>query len=934
MTGTQDSPRPRMLSDNGHLVFSPGNNKDICFKPSASGRVKVGDEDLTQLITQIKSNKADIDDIKATGGAVPPEVTNKLNQLSTKVTTLETKVSSLEQTVQKVSCSSNPCQNGGTCLNLLSSYHCLCPDNWGGPNCATDVNECQTFAGTLNSCQNGATCVNTPGAFTCTCTPEWSGTLCTQRYDDCRNAGQDLCVHGTCIDADRVTPGQPRYQCICESGWNAPAGNPACVEDVNECNLPNKPCSTNPPVDCFNTQGSFYCGACPAGWQGNGYSCQDVNECSTNNGGCSMSPLVQCLNTMGSFHCGPCPPGYQGDGRTCTQTNICDTNNGGCYPLATCSSTPGSSLPICTCPPGYTGSGYGPTGCTQSSNICQTSNPCVHGQCVPTTTSPGYQCNCSPGWGGVHCDQDINECSSSPCQNGGTCVDQLNGFSCTCTSQWTGPLCQTPQQECGGYLSGPAGSFSYPNNPGHDEYDHMISCAWVIRAEPNKVLHITFPFFDLEDSYNCNADFLQIHDGDSASAYMIGGFTVVWQSQDPVCGDTLTDPYGSINSPGYPGNYPPSRDCYWSVTVDPGLLITFAFGVLSLEHHPDCNYDYLEVRDGLLPEDPVLGRYCSTTSPAPVVTTGPNAWIHFHSDSGVSDRGFHITYTTSPSDPGCGGTFTDSEGIIISPNWPNDYAHNRQCIYLIRLPQGEKVSLNFTHMNLETHSSCTFDYVEVRDGRQETDPLIGRYCGSVIPAPLMSSSNFMWLRFRSDSSVSRAGFRAVYTVACGGVLSGTGQLRSPLHPNAYPHNKVCEWVISQPQDTWSHSTSCRSAWKEAPVDSTMCREVSILKNKFMGSGRLLGQRSSSRTFCGTQIPPRLQSTQGSLYVRFQTDSSVSNLGFVADYGTAIEVTAFNHLSPESFQTESGQFWANFYMTAKQLPTVMSSFLKRKYVMIF
>ena len=42
----------------------------------------------------------------------------------------------------------------------------------------------------------------------CNCSPEWSGTLCSVRYDDCRNAGQDLCVHGTCIDADRVVAGK------------------------------------------------------------------------------------------------------------------------------------------------------------------------------------------------------------------------------------------------------------------------------------------------------------------------------------------------------------------------------------------------------------------------------------------------------------------------------------------------------------------------------------------------------------------------------------------------------------------------------------------------------------------------------------------------------------------------------------------------------
>ncbi|XP_070708966.1 cubilin [Pempheris klunzingeri] len=918
--------QPRMLSDNGHLVFTTGDNKEIRFQTTASGRVKVNNEDLTQLLSQIKTNKDDIDDIKSHGGGVPPDITNKLNQLDTRVSTLENKVTALELTIQTSSCSSNPCRNGGTCLNLLNSYHCVCPSNWAGPNCATDVNECQVYAGTLQGCQNGATCVNTPGSFTCNCSPEWSGILCTVRYDDCRNGGQSLCVHGTCIDADRVVPGQPKFQCICDSGWEAPAGNPACVSDVDECSLPNKPCSTNPAVPCYNTQGSFYCGACPAGWQGNGYSCQDVDECLTNNGGCSTTPVVQCLNTMGSFHCGPCPPGYEGDGRTCTQTNICSTNNGGCYPLATCSSSPDSSLPICTCPPGYIGNGYGPTGCTQTSNICQTNNPCVNGNCVATTSAPGYICNCNSGWQGVNCDQNIDECLSNPCQNGGTCNDGNNGFICTCTAQWTGPLCQTPQQECGGYLTGPAGSFSYPNNPGHDEYDHQVSCAWVIRVDPNKILHISFPFFHLESSTNCNYDFLQIHDGDSASAYMIGkycgqnnppdvysshnslyfwfrsdhsvsgrGFTVVWQSQDPVCGSELTAPYGSINSPGYPGNYPPSRDCYWTVTVEPGLLINFAFGTLSLEHHPDCNYDFLEIRDGLLPEDPILGKYCSTASPPPLQTTGPAAWLHFHSDFSVSDRGFHITYTTSPSDRGCGGTFTNSEGIIISPNWPNDYAHNSQCIYLIQLPAGEKVALNFTHINLESHSSCAFDYVEVRDGRMETDALIGKFCGSSLPAPIVSSTNFLWIRFRSDSSVSRAGFRAVYTVACGGTLSGTGQLRSPYHPNAYPHNKDCEWVINQPE---GHVVTLY--FLSFDVEGGSCRfDFVEVRDGSTSSSPLLG------TFCGVEIPPRLQSTQRSMYIHFRTDSSVSNHGFEAAYGSALEGCGDTLTSPSGTITSPG-----------------------------
>lgn len=50
----------------------------------------------------------------------------------------------------------------------------------------------------------------------------------------------------------------------------------------------------------------------------------------------------------------------------------------------------------------------------------------------------------------------------------------------------------------------------------------------------------------------------------------------------------------------------------------------------------------------------------------------------------------------------------------------------------------------------------------------------------------------------------------------------------------------------------------------------------------MSSSPLLG------TYCGVEIPPRLQSTQRSLYLRFTTDSSVSNHGFEAAYGSALE----------------------------------------------
>ena len=38
---------------------------------------------------------------------------------------------------------------------------------------------------------------------------------------------------------------------------------------------------------------------------------------------------------------------------------------------------------------------------------------------------------------------DINECSSTPCQNGGTCTDAVNSYTCACVPGYTGTNCET-----------------------------------------------------------------------------------------------------------------------------------------------------------------------------------------------------------------------------------------------------------------------------------------------------------------------------------------------------------------------------------------------------------------------------------------------------------------------------------------------------------
>jgi len=43
---------------------------------------------------------------------------------------------------------------------------------------------------------------------------------------------------------------------------------------------------------------------------------------------------------------------------------------------------------------------------------------------------------------------DINECSSSPCVNDGTCLNQVNAYQCVCTPSWTGVNCEMDANEC------------------------------------------------------------------------------------------------------------------------------------------------------------------------------------------------------------------------------------------------------------------------------------------------------------------------------------------------------------------------------------------------------------------------------------------------------------------------------------------------------
>lgn len=63
----------------------------------------------------------------------------------------------------------------------------------------------------------------------------------------------------------------------------------------------------------------------------------------------------------------------------------------------------------------------------------------------------------------------------------------------------------------------------------------------------------------------------------------------------------------------------------------------------------------------------------------------------------------------------CGQTFTSPTGSFSSPNYPDDYPMNRDCIFKIIVGVNMQIRLNFTDFELEGSSpSCMFDFVEIR----------------------------------------------------------------------------------------------------------------------------------------------------------------------------------------------------------------------------
>ena len=127
------------------------------------------------------------------------------------------------------------------------------------------------------------------------------------------------------------------------------------------------------------------------------------------------------------------------------------------------------------------------------------------------------------------------------------------------------------------------------------------------------------------------------------------------------------------------------------------------------------------------------------------------------------------TYQISSDNVGaCGGTFTSPHGLLTSPNYPDVYPNDADCIYIVSQTVGTRINIRVVDMDIEYESdhyfydnyyydyhqyggvTCKYDYLEIRDGTSEQSPLIDAYCGDSnvvsLPVQTQSTGNNVWMR--------------------------------------------------------------------------------------------------------------------------------------------------------------------------------------------
>ncbi|XP_037109242.1 neuropilin and tolloid-like protein 2 isoform X2 [Syngnathus acus] len=254
-----------------------------------------------------------------------------------------------------------------------------------------------------------------------------------------------------------------------------------------------------------------------------------------------------------------------------------------------------------------------------------------------------------------------------------------------------------------------------------------------------------------------------------------------WPPRSRHCGNWIrhTDG-GSFSSPNYPKTYPPNKECLYVLEALPRQRIELQFDKsFYIEASFECRFDHIEVRDGPFSFSPLINRFCGTTCPGLVLSSGRFMWIRFFSDDELEGIGFQVRYsfTSDPEFhlhvggllnpiPDCQFELSGADGLIRSSQVEEEYKVNPDqavdCIWTIRAPTNNKIYLRFLEYQMENSNECKKNFVAIYDGSNAIEDLKAKFC-STVANDVMLDTGVGVVRMWADESSRLSRFRMLFT---------------------------------------------------------------------------------------------------------------------------------------------------------------------------
>ncbi len=231
--------------------------------------------------------------------------------------------------------------------------------------------------------------------------------------------------------------------------------------------------------------------------------------------------------------------------------------------------------------------------------------------------------------------------------------------------------------------------------------------------------------------------------------------------------DTLKMLRGTIDDGSCPrNNYQDNSSCSW--LIDPQLIEDSVSNIVIEfdRFETESGNDIVTIYDGGTTNSPILGQFSGNSLPDDLISSGNKVLITFSSNESITAPGWFISYK-SIIPVWCSGleTLTDAAATFGDGSGSFYYQNGSACMWKIQPPGASQITLSFLDFDTELDE----DEVKIYDAvsSQLLEIYSGTYEPGNLPGPVTSPSGEMMVIFSSNSTITKQGWTASYSIEVG-----------------------------------------------------------------------------------------------------------------------------------------------------------------------